>query len=184
MRSSTLVKSKKPEIGTKHLKIQVLDSAKANWGQKEVYNLLAQSMPVIEKFLYSNKTKIEKKNNPIIELDLHFIGDAKMKTINNMYRGKGKTTDVLSFPGFQSLRSDKKSDIYPGPIQLGDILISRKVALKQAREFKITLSEEIIHLFVHGVLHLLGFDHEISKKEEIIMEALEKELLLKISKNK
>lgn len=170
------------ELSSKHFYLAISDNSKSSWPSKRIAQMLEKSLEVFEKFLYSDKIRCNKKLHPHISVDLTFCGDRKMKSINSSFRQKDKTTDVLSFPGFTNLRSDKKSDIYPGMIHLGDIIISRDVAVKQAREFKITTEEEVIHLFVHGFLHLLGYDHEISVKEEKIMQELEALLLKQISK--
>lgn len=170
------------ELSSKFFYLSIEDNSKGKWPAREILALLETALPIFEKFIYSEYTRCEKKIHPQISLDLSFCGDAKMKNINFSYRGKDKTTDVLSFPGFSNLRSDKKSDIYPGMIHLGDIIICRNVAIKQAREFSLTTEEEVLHLFVHGFLHLIGYDHEISKKEEKIMQELEEKLIKQISK--
>lgn len=109
------------------------------------------------------------------EFHVTLIGDCKMKTLNREYRGKNKTTDVLSFPIFENLRCAK--DLPIGALELGDVFISLPVLKKQAQDFQVSEENEFIHLFVHGFLHLLGFDHEISEKEEKLMEGHEKELI-------
>jgi len=81
------------------------------------------------------------------ELTIVFADDAESKALNSRYRKKEKPTDVLSFP----------SDM---PGYLGDILISVPVAIKQSREYGVTLTDELTRLIVHGVLHLLGYEHE------------------------
>ncbi len=111
-----------------------------------------------------------------IELSLTLCGKKKIKSLNRKYRKKDKVTDVLSFPVHESFTN------LSGQMELGDIFICLDVAIKQAREFKITLREEIIHLFVHGFLHLLGYDHEISPLEEKRMFILEKKIISKIGK--
>ena len=115
---------------------------------------------------------------------LTLCDDEEMKNLNWDHRQKDKTTDVLSFPVFDSLRSGSEdlTMIYGG-LNLGDVVISIPVAMKQAVEFKITYEQEIIHLFVHGVLHLCGFDHELSDDEEVTMTNLEEGLVKKIYKN-
>ncbi len=172
------------EISGKYLNISISDNSKSPWESKSVLKMLRDSLEVIEKFIYSSKTRLNKKSHPQILLDLHFCGDSRMKAINKAHRGKDKTTDVLSFPGFESLRADGISDVYDGMIHLGDIIISRQVAKKQAKEFKITVADEVIHLFVHGLLHVLGYDHEISDYEEQIMTDLENKILKEISKSR
>lgn len=116
-------------------------------------------------------------------LALTFCGDARMRSTNRLHRGKDSTTDVLSFPVQESVRSGKHLDwLAPGEIALGDLLISVPRARLQARQFGVSLDEELVHLFFHGFLHLLGFDHEVSRREEKIMQTKEAELLEKFAK--
>jgi probable rRNA maturation factor len=118
-----------------------------------------------------------------VSISLTLCGKVKIRKLNNEYRQKDYATDVLSFPVYENLRPDKKSHEKALPeIELGDIIICKEMAKKQAKEFEISLEQEIIHLTVHGFLHLLGFDHEVSRKEEIIMEKYEAELVRKIYK--
>jgi len=112
-----------------------------------------------------------------VEVSLVFCGEKKIKSLNKTYRGKDKKTDVLSFPIYSSLR--KGHFVPQGLINLGDIFICKEIAKAQAKEFNISLDEEIVHLFIHGLLHLFGYDHEISKKEEKLMFSLEEKLVKK-----
>ncbi len=119
-----------------------------------------------------------------VSLVLTLCGRAKIKTLNREYRAKDKVTDVLSFGVHENLRPD----LGPFPknlpvLELGDIFICREVAKSQAKEFQISYEMEVIHQLVHGFLHLLGFDHEISLKEEKVMEKEEAKLVNKIYKN-
>jgi len=115
-------------------------------------------------------------------LNVMICGDARMRTMNREHRGKDKTTDVLSFPAQMSLRQKKNWDwIAPGVLPLGDLVISLPQARRQASEFGVRLEEELVHLFFHGFLHLYGFDHEVSAKEEKIMQGHEARLLEKFS---
>lgn len=83
------------------------------------------------------------------------IGNQRMKTLNRQYRGKNKTTDVLSFSSV--IRDLPVSKEMPGT--LGDIFICQDVAIKQAKEAGHSLRKEMQTLFVHGLLHLLGYRH-------------------------
>lgn len=117
-----------------------------------------------------------------IRLNLQLCGSLKIKKLNKMYRGKDKKTDVLSFQMHDNLRTTKR---LPMPLtEFGDVYICREVAKAQAGSFKINEQQEWIHLAVHGILHLCGYDHEISSKEEKIMQKLESEILNKIAKIK
>lgn len=118
-------------------------------------------------------------------LSINLCGDTRMRTINREHRHKDKTTDVLSFPAQQDLRHARSFDfVAPGVLPLGDLVISLPQAQRQAREFKVTLEEELVHLFFHGFLHLCGYDHEISVEEETIMEREEARLLEKFAKRR
>lgn len=118
-----------------------------------------------------------------VSISMTLCGKRKIQSINQKYRQIDKATDVLSFPVFQNLRPDKKTRAKNLPqLELGDLIICKEIAKSQAREFKISYEQEVIHLAVHGFLHLLGFDHEISSKEEKVMEKIEGELVKKIYK--
>lgn len=104
------------------------------------------------------------------EISVLLVGDRSMRTLNRRYRGKDRTTDVLSFP----LRGGRFSRVQSG--LLGDIVISVPAAARQAREMGETLRSEIDRLLVHGFLHLLGFDHERGGTAARRMEARERRL--------
>ena len=92
------------------------------------------------------------------EVSVLFCGDGRMRTLNRRYRGKDRSTDVLSFPAGAS-----------GSF-LGDVVVSIPYAWRQARRRSEPLSREVDRLLVHGFLHLLGYDHETDQGE---MDALE-----------
>ncbi len=95
---------------------------------------------------------------PQWELDLGFTDDAAMQQLNATHRGKDKPTDVLSFPVWEG---DVFFPLPPGEnnLMLGDMVISIETAARQAGELKHDLRAEVAFLAVHGVLHLLGYDH-------------------------
>jgi probable rRNA maturation factor len=97
--------------------------------------------------------------------------------LNRTYRGVDKTTDVLSFP--QLSAEDLKSIsaiVKTSELLLGDIVINLHRAIKQAIKHGITLNEELKRLTIHGLLHLLGYDHDKNKYQKKKMELKEKEL--------
>ncbi len=98
-----------------------------------------------------------------------------MRTLNRQYRGRDKTTDVLAF----SLREGAFSHIQPEV--LGDIVIAVPTAARQAAEAGHPLGREIEVLLVHGLLHLLGYDHERGNAEERKMKRREVQLLKRLS---
>ncbi|MGC8765910.1 MAG: rRNA maturation RNase YbeY [Brevinematia bacterium] len=88
-----------------------------------------------------------------------------IKKLNRAFRGITKPTDVLSFPATEG-EEGLLEEIEGEEKELGDIVISVEKAKEQAREYGVSESEELARLAIHGVLHLLGFDHEKSEEEE------------------
>lgn len=129
---------------------------------------------------------IKKKIIPIKKLkELHvsllICGDSRIKELNRYHRNKDKVTDVLSFPAHENLRTST----YSGPhLFLGDLAICHPQTKRQAKKFNIRYMDEFIHLFFHGVIHLMGYDHEISEKEEKLMQEWEEVALKKFSEIK
>ncbi len=116
----------------------------------------------------------------VVNWHVVLCGAQKISSLNARYRKINKVTDVLSFPLFDSLRRGHGEFPLPSPLSLGEIYICVPKARKQAKEFHISLEQEILHLYTHGLLHLLGFDHEKSRREEQIMQNLENEIVAKI----
>jgi probable rRNA maturation factor len=99
-------------------------------------------------------------------LTLLLADDARLKALNHDFRGKNKPTNVLSFPA--------TDDHY-----LGDVALAYGVTAAEAKAAKKTIADHATHLVVHGVLHLLGYDHE-TDKDAGVMEPLEVEILAKL----
>ncbi|MDD5524434.1 MAG: rRNA maturation RNase YbeY, partial [Smithella sp.] len=94
------------------------------------------------------------------EISLSFVDDEKIKELNKEYLGKDKPTNVISF----SLREGEYSDI--NPQIMGDIIISVETAQRDALWGNLTVSQEIDFLIIHGILHLLGYNHENTTRKE------------------
>lgn len=105
------------------------------------------------------------------ELSILLVDDTRMTEINGQYRKKFKPTNVLSFP-----LQEEEPDAFSHNM-LGDIVISLDTAAREAQEEKITFNERLTFLLIHGLLHLLGYDHERSEAEAWLMEKKEQELL-------
>jgi probable rRNA maturation factor len=110
-----------------------------------------------------------------LTLSVSFVDALEIRRLNLEYRGKDETTDVLSFPQFDEVADLPGS----GEISLGDVVICREAALRQASEYGHSPEREILYLFTHSVFHLLGYDHikeadqkEMREKEERVMEKL------------
>lgn len=107
------------------------------------------------------------------ELSISFVSDKEMQALNKHYRKKDKTTDVLSFSMIEGL-TEKYSSAGALGVHLGDVIISHKQAFRQCKQFGTTPNQEIIRLIIHGILHLLGYDHEkVSEFEATKMRTIE-----------
>lgn len=109
------------------------------------------------------------------EISVLFVNDRRMGELNLQYRGKDKTTDVLSFSQLETITPN--SEFLTPNFVLGDIVINLPQAKRQALEQGLTLYAEVSWLLIHGLLHLLGYDHEKNKYQAKKMRAMEKELL-------
>lgn len=121
-------------------------------GRKNIYNLKKGIEKVFKYLKLSDKT----------EVCVSFINDKAMRELNKKYKDTDRTTDVLSFC--------QDGDL------LGDIVISLEMAKRHADIYKTTVEKEVERLLIHGMLHLLGYDHK-KQKERRIMREKEKELL-------
>ncbi len=112
------------------------------------------------------------------EVDITIVTDDEIHALNRDYRNVDRATDVLSF----ALDEDGgEPELVGGPEVhlLGDIIISAETAARQAEEFGHGLEREIVYLAVHGLLHLLGYDH-MQEEDKVIMRAKEEEALREI----
>ena len=112
------------------------------------------------------------------EISILLADDRKMRKLNNQYRGQDRTTDVLSFP------QNEGEEEGLNPHLLGDVVISTVTARKQAIQHELSLEEELILLLTHGILHLLGYDHERSDEEARHMRKKTRELFCQIFPDK
>ena len=149
----------------KNHKINLLfDSKKFIFNKKEPYKIeiktkdLKQRIQFLLKILNSVKT----------EVTIRFCDNRTMEEMNGKFRNKFSTTDVLSFPSDQF---HTETTFY-----LGDLLVCVPKCYEQSIYFKITFSEELEKMIIHGLVHLKGFDHERSASDYHVMLALEKSL--------
>ena len=104
------------------------------------------------------------------EISLSFVNNNEIRELNKKYRGKDYSTDVLSFP-----LDEEIDDI----IILGDIVVSVDKVIEQAEEYNHTFERELIYLIIHGMFHLLGYDH-IKEEDKKIMRLKEKKITKKL----
>ena len=128
------------------------------------------------------------------EISLAIVGEGRMRKLNKIYRGKNKVTDVLSFgdktvlpylaKAFPRLKKGKDTIFVNPPDgvkRLGEIIICYPYAKKQAKRLGNSLEKELTILLIHGILHLLGYEHEKSAEKAREMEKIETEILKSMS---
>ena len=116
----------------------------------------------------------ETGTNGASELSIVFSDDAHVQTLNAQWRGKDKPTNVLSFPAFSFAKGD------PLPPMLGDIVLAAETVAGEAALEDKPLANHITHLVTHGLLHLLGYDHETDAEAEE-MESIERGALARLA---
>lgn len=109
-----------------------------------------------------------------VELSLVFTDDESIRKLNAEWRGKDKATNVLSFPAFPVEPGD------PLPPMLGDIVLAAETVAREAVLENKPLESHITHLVIHGLLHLIGYDHETDAEAEE-MEGLERRALARLA---
>ena len=121
-----------------------------------------------------------------LSVSVSFVSPIRIKALNLSMRGMDRVTDVLSFPLFNLKPGEpilyEESDVDPETktVLLGDIVICRKRALEQAKQYEHSERREIAFLAIHGLLHLLGYDH-IDEVDRLQMRAMEEQILQQIS---
>lgn len=153
---------------------------------KIVNNNFDKSMTKMLKKIFKKTLKLTDQKPRLFEVCLEFNNNKEMKELNNRTREIDKTTDVLSFPNLENVFNKKikkahfEEEVNPetGKIMLGDVVINVDRAKKQAEEYEHSFKREVCYLFVHGLLHLLGFDH-IDELDKNLMRGQEELILSK-----
>ena len=121
-----------------------------------------------------------------MQVGINFVDDDEIQELNKSERNINEVTDVLSFPNLNNVfnkQINKKNfpdDVNPenGKVELGDVVINLNRAHEQAGSFGHSFTREVAYLMVHGLLHLMGYDH-VDKLDSSIMRAQEEEILSK-----
>jgi len=121
---------------------------------------------------------LEWLDHPVtIEVAVRFTSDEEVHVLNRQYRSKDKPTNVLSFPMIQpDLMEAVTENSDDGEVLLGDIVLAHGVCAAEAVERKVSVEDHATHLIVHGLLHLLGYDH-MDDAEAEAMEEMERAAL-------
>jgi probable rRNA maturation factor len=135
---------------------------------QNLQNTKAISLPSIRLFLEKCLDYLDLTD---AELSVLFIDDEKIRQLNRRYRGLDRPTDVLAF----SMQEGEGPAMCPNI--LGDIVISVETASRQGEEVGWGMEKEIYKLLTHGLLHLIGFDHETNPTEALRMQDKEEEVM-------
>ncbi len=124
----------------------------------------------VDKKVFSTVAKkvLKGENRETEAVSLAFVDKEEIRKVNKKFRKKNRATDVLSF-----LLNEKQC--------LGEIIICPEIVKKNAKEYGVSAKEEMLKVFVHGILHLCGYDHEKSKKEAEEMEKKQEKYLSHIN---
>jgi probable rRNA maturation factor len=113
-----------------------------------------------------------------VELSVRLAGDEEVRALNAHWRGKDKPTNVLSFPMAEAYELEQADEDGPA-IMLGDIILAYGVCEREAVDKGVGMKEHATHLVVHGMLHLLGYDH-VAERDATEMEAREVRALARL----
>lgn len=130
----------------------------------------------LQPWIWETLATVGIKKKRLCEVTIRMVDTEESQFLNFNYRGKAKPTNVLSFPS--DLPKEIAQILPTRP--LGDLVICLSVVIAEADEQGKTEQEHFAHLIVHGILHLLGYDHERSQEDEVIMESIEVEIMSKL----
>ena len=134
------------------------------------YHDFEKLYPLLEE--YYGKTLQVLKKEDLYDLSVIICGPVSIRRINRDYRNIDKVTDVISF----ALLDGGEEYRYEENIELGDIFINRNRVFSQAEDYGHSIKREFVFLFVHGLLHLLGYDH-MNEEDEKVMFDLQKKIM-------
>lgn len=123
--------------------------------------------------LFNVAQEVLKEDFSKVNVSINFIDEEEIKSLNKKFRNVNRVTDVLSFPNLDKkpTQSLKEFDLdEEGVLFLGDIVICKKVAYNQAKEYGHSKKREVCFLALHGLLHLLGYDHIEPEDEKLMMK--------------
>ena len=141
---------------------------------------LSEKCELFERVAAAAFDKLALKGDCVVEVD--FVSKEEIRDLNLSARGVDRVTDVLSFPALDEIKAFTPEN-YPfdydgvsGSVNIGNIVICAEVAKEQAAEYGHSEERERAYLFLHGLLHLLGYDH-IEESDKAVMRAKEEEIL-------
>ena len=130
----------------------------------------AEILNIVEEVLKTVEYKFTKNH----QLNLSFVSSEEMKLLNKTYRNKDKPTNVLSF------EMPKNFPVGDEKTLIGEIALCEEIIYEESKKYKKIFENRLKHMIIHGLLHLIGFDH-VKKEEENKMENIEKKIMKSIS---
>ena len=124
---------------------------------------------IINDKVISSKSCLKGYDVAIVSFDVVLCNNAEIHRVNNQYRKKDVPTDVITFAIFADSTEDERY-IFDNETHLGEIVISLDKIKEQAKEYKRTFEDEFYFIVAHGVMHLLGFDHQTEEDFNFMME--------------
>lgn len=146
------------------MKVIVVNESKEHIASRDLNLLVKKIRAELLNVRVRNRSALLQKS----ELTVVFLNEKSMRKINHQFRQKDKATDILSFASV-----DANS--------LGELLLCIPVLKAQAREHGLSLRREMSYMLIHGILHLLGYDHELSPQEERLMFRIQDRCFERIS---
>lgn len=134
----------------------------------DITNKIGSKKVSVRKLRDATRSVLKYLDQDQSELSLVLVDNREIQDLNHRYRNKNEPTDVLSFPPGEGLPE--------GVSLLGDVIISLEQAERQAAKRRTTLEDEVESLLIHGILHLLGYDHERSRSEARVMRGMERKI--------
>lgn len=144
---------------------------------------------LLDERIFDEALFVTDNNVDCTSIGVRFVSKRTIKKLNKLHRGIDKITDVLSFPLLDTFRAsclknfENERDPLTKELELGDIVICMAVAKKQAKKYGHSIEREVNFLALHGLLHLLGYDH-IKKKDEVEMTSLAEKILADFGYNR
>ena len=139
------------------------DVVNEDWGKLKAYGMAYEAI----------KITLNKCDKLSSEITIRLTDEKEMRTLNRKWRNKDSSTNVLAFPLNNNINIVNKSEY------IGDVVLSYNDIKSEAIDRNITFIDHMIHILIHGVLHLFGYDH-LNKKDEFIMINNEKLILDKV----
>lgn len=158
--------------------ILVEADAGEEWDSKTDWRALAEQ--AVRSAVASSRHGALNSSPLSVEVSVRLTGDAEVRALNAAYRGKDKPTNVLSFPMVEGERLEAFAAADGGEVLLGDVVLAHGVCAAEAAEKGVAVATHATHLVVHGMLHLLGYDHETGEEDAEAMEAVERDALAAI----